>query len=53
MINLTYDDKRLWELQREERAKLSWGPDIDDDFIALDKALKRRLEELEAEDGQA
>ncbi len=45
-IKLTYDDKRLWELQREERDKLSSLPNADDDFIALERAMKRRVEEL-------
>lgn len=43
---LTYEDERLWEIQREERKKLSWGPDADDDFVALEKAIERRLEEI-------
>lgn len=42
---LTYNDKRLWELQEEERNKLSPLPDANDDFIALEKAIERRREE--------
>jgi hypothetical protein len=43
---LTYDDERFKELYQEERTKLSPLPDVDTDFIALENAIKRRVEEI-------
>lgn len=45
MSGIRYDDKRLWELYGQERDKGSYLPDADEDFIALESALKIRMSE--------
>lgn len=45
MSGIRYDDKRLWELYGQERDKGSYLPDADEDFIALESALKIRMGE--------
>lgn len=45
MSGIRYDDKRLWELYGQERDKGSYLPDSDEDFIALESALKIRISE--------
>lgn len=34
------DKEKFWKIYNEERDKLSYLPDMDDDIIALDKAIE-------------
>ena len=45
MSGVCMDDKRLWELYGQERDKGNYLPDADEDYRALESAIKIRMGE--------